>query len=184
MEKLIDAIYKLKKLKRTGWPMVGVEDGESVADHTFAVSMVALIYNQDFQCDREKLIIMALLHDLGESKIGDVVTDIGKTEIYNKEIKKKLETDAVKELLKGDQELLNLYLECLDGKTREAKILVQLEKYEMMLQAYNYQKDGETTKEQVQEFWDYADQFFKNKELESLYLELKNKRDSLGGKAL
>jgi putative hydrolase of HD superfamily len=179
MEKLFDAIYKLKKLKRTGWPMVGVVNGESVAEHVYAVAMFALIYNNDFGCDKDKLVTMALLHDLGESKIGDIVTDIGKNVVYSKEEKKHQEIEAVTELLKDDKDLLELYIECLEGKTKEARILIQLEKYEMMLQAYNYEKSGGSTKEQIQEFWDYADDFFKGKEVESMYLELKKKREGL-----
>jgi putative hydrolase of HD superfamily len=179
MEKLLDAVYKLKKLKRTGWEMVGIQNGESVAEHSYAIIILALMYAEEFGCEKDKLVKMALIHDLGESRIGDLVTDIGNTEVLSKAEKEKIETEAVKDLVEGNQELVKLYLEFIEGNTKEARILSQLDKYEMMLQAFEYEKAGDVSNEKIQEFWDYADSFFKGKELEKLYLKLKSERSFL-----
>lgn len=179
MKKIFNTIYKLKRIKRTGWGMVGVTDSETVAEHTFGVATLAILFADKFKCDSRKLIQMAIIHDFGESIVGDIVTDIGKKEVYSKEEKKKLENNAVENILKGKDELLEIFKEFITAFSLEARIVHQLDKLEMMLQAFEYEKHGDTTKEKVQEFWDYADDFFKGKELEKIYLELKSEREKL-----
>jgi putative hydrolase of HD superfamily len=48
---------------------------ESVADHSYALSILSLsLADGTLNLNREKVLLMSLLHDLGESIIGDIIT--------------------------------------------------------------------------------------------------------------
>ena len=55
---------KLKRIPRSGWVEVGVQQPESVADHTFRTSILCMIYSDLEGLDELKLLRMALIHDL------------------------------------------------------------------------------------------------------------------------
>jgi hypothetical protein len=70
----------LKRMPRTGWAMRGVPDVESVADHSFGIAFLALAMADILRrrraeahvLDLEKVLIMALLHDLAEARLTDL----------------------------------------------------------------------------------------------------------------
>ena len=70
-------IIKLKEVERTGWVYKDIENPESVADHSFGVTVLAAYIDLPEYVDREKLIKMALSHDFGECEIGDIVWENG-----------------------------------------------------------------------------------------------------------
>ena len=77
-EKLIDLMSlagKLKRLKRTGWIETGIPDPESVSDHTYRVTLLAMILSDLKNLDTEKVLKMSMIHDLPESIIGDLTPD-------------------------------------------------------------------------------------------------------------
>ncbi len=75
--KLIEEVERLKFTLRSGWMYYGIKDPESVAEHSFMVSFLSLIIglmlikrNEDV--DLKKILIMSLIHELGEVKVGDI----------------------------------------------------------------------------------------------------------------
>ena len=65
---------RLKRLPRTGWLHCDVppDEVESVADHTFRTTLIAwLAAAADPTLDRDKVLKLALIHDLAESLAGD-----------------------------------------------------------------------------------------------------------------
>src|SRR3989339_2211175 len=75
MEDLIDFLHKvgqLKGLKRTGWVYKNIPDPESVAEHSFRTAILALVLADELKADKERLVKMALIHDLAESITGDL----------------------------------------------------------------------------------------------------------------
>jgi putative hydrolase of HD superfamily len=64
---------QLKRTTRTGWRDRGVpgEQVESVADHTFRVALMAWLVAPP-ELDRNRLLKLALLHDLAEATTGDL----------------------------------------------------------------------------------------------------------------
>jgi putative hydrolase of HD superfamily len=62
----------LKKIPRSGFQFLG--DGkESVAEHCFLTTLVAFVISQlEPDVNAEKLISMCLVHDLAESRVGDL----------------------------------------------------------------------------------------------------------------
>lgn len=127
---------KLKEMKRKGWLRYGI-DGESVASHIYRVAIISMIVGENLSLNVEKLIKMALLHDICEANIGDITP-------YDMEKKEKIEIERkeMKRLVEsiGKREYYELWEEFVEGKSKEGKILQEIDKFEMILQAYEYEK--------------------------------------------
>ncbi|GAM17632.1 hypothetical protein SAMD00019534_008070 [Acytostelium subglobosum LB1] len=138
----------LKTTKRTGWVNNGIHLPESISDHMYRMSLFGMSLdsntkgvNSGLPIDRTKCIKMALVHDLGESIVGDF-TPYDK---ISKEEKFKLEQDAmikIKDTLNNESgiEIYNLWLEYEEAKTDEALLVKDFDKFEMILQALEYEK--------------------------------------------
>jgi len=135
-------IAGLKKLPRSGWKIkLGLESSESVAEHSYMMSVMAMVLSDLKILNSEKVIKMSILHDWAESKIGDFMPDeIG----YEK--KSELENYAMIEILESLPEKIQsnyqaLWNEFLERDTAEARLVHELDKLEMALQAKIYEKD-------------------------------------------
>ena len=135
-------IAGLKKLPRSGWKIkLGLTDSESVAEHSYMMSVMAMVLTDLKNLNSEKVIKMSILHDWAESKIGDFMPDeIG----YDK--KSELENYAMVEILESLPEQIktqyeSLWNEFLERNTSEARLVHELDKLEMALQAKIYETD-------------------------------------------
>ena len=69
-------IAELNKLPRSGWKIkVGLEDSESVAEHSYMMSVMSMVLSDMKSLNSEKVLKMTILHDWAESKIGDFMPD-------------------------------------------------------------------------------------------------------------
>ena len=131
---------RLKSTVRAGWGLRGIEGAESVADHTFGVALLALVLHREAEgpLDRERCLALALVHDLGESLVGDITPYDG----VPVEEKHRRERQALQELgaLLGHGELPALWEEYQAGLTPEARFVKELDKVETALQAAEYQE--------------------------------------------
>jgi putative hydrolase of HD superfamily len=154
----------LKKISRSGWIEVGVSQPESVADHSFRTAFLCMLYSEMEGLDPLKLLRMALIHDLPEAVIGDLMPS-QKTAQTKEEEKKaihKILSLLPKKLMEKYLEVWNEYEE---GKTREAIAVRQLEKIEMALQAKEYMTSGSGKKS--------LERFIKSAEESTVWPELK-----------
>jgi putative hydrolase of HD superfamily len=71
--KFLEITGILKQTQRAGWVDVGVYQPESVADHTFRTAFLCMLYADMEALDPLKLLRMALIHDLPEAVIGDLM---------------------------------------------------------------------------------------------------------------
>ena len=62
----------LKRAKRTGWWCSGVKDPESLAEHSFRMSLLAAYIAAEEGGDPSRAGMLGLIHDLPEARIGDV----------------------------------------------------------------------------------------------------------------
>lgn len=150
---LFHNIGKLKNIKRTGWINNSIEKPESVADHCFRVAFIAMIIGDSLDLDTNKMIRMALLHDIGEAKVGDITPHMGIT----KEEKHTLEKKAIKSILSNldnKNQYIELWDEYEEGSTIEAQILNNIDKFEMALQAIEYHE--KSPRKNLNEFLLYA----------------------------
>jgi putative hydrolase of HD superfamily len=145
-------LLTLKQLPRAGWLQRGVVNGESVAEHTFGVATLALLVGDQIpEIDRGKLLTIALLHDLAEVLIGDLPASARR--FFRPEAKKEAEYQAMAELV-GDmpqaEEYLALWSEYTYRESREARLIKQLDRLEMLNQALLYERSGNPA---MAEFW-------------------------------
>ncbi|KAG1687652.1 hypothetical protein DVH05_004682 [Phytophthora capsici] len=134
---------RLKTLKRTGWVNNNVALPESVADHMYRMGMCCMLLDDaNDSVNRSKCIKMAIVHDLAESLVGDITPHDGVAE----EDKHRMEKEALDEICNtlGDApsaaEIRSLWSEYEAGATEEAKIVKDFDKFEMILQADDYER--------------------------------------------
>lgn len=160
-------VGKLKRLPRRGWVLRKIKNPESVADHSFRLTVMAMILSNGGRLDREKLIKMALVHDLVEVFAGDTTPyddlinqGANQDEIvkrwpgYSKEEKERRkkekhqrELESLRKLVKGlpekhRREIEVLWDEYESAKTREAVFVRQLDKIENLMQAVEYAREN------------------------------------------
>lgn len=172
-------IGNLKKNKRTGWiTKANIENAESVADHTFRTAILAMVIGDVRKLDTEKMIRMALLHDLEESVMGDLDVKT-KKKLGQKEVKK-MEINSIEKILgKLPEELKNKYMalwnETKEKKSKEAKIIESIDKLEMAFQALEYEKEG-YDKNKLKEFWEFSKERIEDRELKKIFELLEKER--------
>jgi putative hydrolase of HD superfamily len=141
------ACHSLKHLQRTGWVKRGIageeaQDAESVASHSWAVAVLARSLAKDLPngIDVLKLVDMCLFHDFGEAVIGDITPLCG----VSAEEKFKKEDLAVASMAESYQmpQLYRIFVELEQKETVEAKIVKDLDRLDMMMQALHYQMAG------------------------------------------
>lgn len=162
----------LKKISRQGWiDKLGMDKPESVADHSFMMTVMSMVISDLTNQNSEKIMKMSLLHDLAESKIGDYVPG----QIDEKE-KEKLENNAFMEIIdklpdKIKTEYVQLWKEYQENISEESKTVHQIDKLEMALQAKTYQKEGHST-EKLETFLNSAKNNISNPSLKKIFSEI------------
>ena len=154
--KFFRELLKLKKLKRSGWIVSGVKNVESVADHSFMTTIMVLILGRGKNIDIGKALKMAIIHDIAECRVGDIIT----WENFHKTKKEKVEVEekAMKELLSiledEGNEYFNIWKEYEDSMTNEAKFVKAVDKLEMVLQALEYESEEKNLNKYIKTFFD------------------------------
>lgn len=138
---------KLEYKIRTGWDdnhwNISGERRESVAEHVYSTCILAIALESEFnlKLNLEKVIMMLVLHELGEVIIGDITP----FDNISREEKIKKEFEAIKTILGGLQkgeEYYNLLLEFDEKKTKEAIFAYFCDKMDADLQSKIYQDMG------------------------------------------
>ncbi|KNE54275.1 hypothetical protein AMAG_00265 [Allomyces macrogynus ATCC 38327] len=98
---------------------------------------------QDPSLDRTRCIKMAIVHDIAESIAGDITPNCG----VSKEEKFRLELEGINKLCSllaptslAKTEIRALWHEYEDAATPEALFVKDLDKFEMIVQAFEYEK--------------------------------------------
>lgn len=159
---LLDYANDLKRLPRAGWLLAGVTPAESVAEHSFATTLLALQLAQtvnaefgaqglDRPLDVERVVRIALVHDLAES----VVTDLPKrsSQALGEENKRRSEETAWQSIEPAPEltgSLHEYWAEYAAGESNEARLVKDADKLEMLHQALRYATGGNRN---LAEFW-------------------------------
>jgi len=144
-------LIELKRLIRKGWQQKQIKNPESVADHTFGVLVLSLLFGKNTNYNFETLLLTALLHDFGESVIGDITP----ADNISKEEKYVLEKNAMIKIfaeLDDSCDVIKLWEDCNNRTTKEGRFIAELDKLEMILQAKQYENEQEIS------FDDYCQQ--------------------------
>ena len=102
--------------------------------------------DESTKLDSNKCVKMALVHDLAEATVGDITPYCG---VSDKD-KHQLELEAITKMTTllplGGDEIQALWKEYEEGTSNEAKLVKDLDKLEMIMQALEYETDGENGK--------------------------------------
>ena len=156
MLKFLLTLSGLKRIPRSGWLSHGVSmaDVESVAEHTFSASAISMILadlerRRGVRVDSEKVLRMAVLHDLGESLTFDISqAHLGHMGSRGHAIKREVEGKAWDHIADGlnDRELARNYKSTQNeydaNATVESKIVHAADSLDIILQVLDYKRKG------------------------------------------
>ena len=162
----------LKNIPRQGWiDKLSIDHPESVADHSYSMSIMAMIISDLGNYDSEKILKMVLLHDLAESKIGDFTPGQ-----ISKDEKEKIENQAFHEIMENlptriSSEYAEIWKEYQNQISVESQFVHQIDRLEMALQAKIYQKSG-SSKENISTFLETAKSDITHPKLQQLFRKI------------
>ena len=157
IDKHRQTIFKLFKeihsLKRTGWLNHNVKYPESVAEHTYAVTLMTLLQTP-LTIDKDKAINMAILHDIQETIIGDYTPEDNITP--QEKVQKELQ--AIKKIAKSLEkpEIFALFEEFEAKTSKESRWVKDLDRLDAVLLASYYDQKKRAPQTLLPEFHAYA----------------------------
>lgn len=158
---------KLKLEERRGWAeKTKIRRPESVADHSFAVSLLALVEAQGRGYNVERTVKLALIHDLEEAITGDLTPHEKEKQGSSRVMRKK--RNAMEQIIavmpvETRIELRRLWRDLSLNQSKEARLVHELDKLEMALQAHAYAKRGRSSS--FADFYDSANKEIKDPRL-------------------
>ncbi|XP_059476891.1 5'-deoxynucleotidase HDDC2 [Neocloeon triangulifer] len=141
---------ELKHLKRQGWVLKEVQEPETVAGHMYRMAVMSLLFPLKAGLDRVRCMELSLVHDMGESIIGDITPYCG----VPRDEKLRREREAIDKLaaLAGEGgaggRIKALFAEYEAQETAEAKFVKELDHLDLLLQAREYEQKGYTDLEE------------------------------------
>ena len=133
MDRIVEFLFEVGMLKRTprsGWQFLGA-GSESVAEHVFRTAMIAFVLARlDGEVDADRVLRLALVHDLPEARTGDL-------NYVNQKYVTADEARAAADMSDGlpfSDELRGLLLEYRAAQTPEAVLAHDADQLEMLLE--------------------------------------------------
>ncbi|OBT45587.1 hypothetical protein VE00_03507 [Pseudogymnoascus sp. WSF 3629] len=141
-------LQQLKTTKREGWRRFGIDQGESIADHMYRMSLITMFAPPSLS---SKLNIphctkMALVHDMAEALVGDITPMDG----VSKPEKSRRESTTMDYFVNGllgrvnggmtGKDIKAIWQEYEDSVTLESQFVHDVDKIELILQMFEYEK--------------------------------------------
>ena len=156
-------LQRLKRLDRTGWVLRGLPPGaESVAAHSFGVALAAMLLADEasargVEVDAERVLRLALLHDLAEARTGDMPCTVA--DYYGKEVRKRAERAAFDDMTRGLGEsrasrYSELHEDYEERASLEARLVKAADIVDLLAQALMFERAGARG---LDEFWEGAE---------------------------
>ncbi|XP_046383022.1 5'-deoxynucleotidase HDDC2 [Ischnura elegans] len=149
----LSLIGKLKHIKRTGWVLRGVNEPEPIAGHMYRMAIMTFLLEKQHNMDKFRCMKLALVHDMAECIVGDITPCCG----VDPAEKHRKEVEAMEKLAalvgSSGKDMVELFKEYEDQSTPEAKFVKDLDRFDMILQAFEYEKESKKPRS-LQEFFD------------------------------
>jgi putative hydrolase of HD superfamily len=203
LEAILDFILqvnRLKNLPRLYWKLRGIKNSETVASHIFTVAVMAWVLGKEKkEFDQEKILKMALCHELAAVEIGDTTPYdriLAKKRDETKKILEKMirlsreekknifiedyrkEKKAFQKITKKlnpalSQEIINLWEDYRTKKSAEAYFLSQVNTLAVLMQGLLYEKKYKQFS--AKPLWEWAFEVCEDPLLIAFMEELKKK---------
>lgn len=132
---------QLKRVKRSGWWLININDPENVAEHSHRAAIVGYVLAKLEGADANKVALMCLFNDLHESRINDL-HKVGQRYINFREAETKAHREQTEKIGAIGKEIFALHEEFQAQKTKEAVVARDADLLENALQAREYLKIG------------------------------------------
>ena len=168
IDKFSKYVVKLKTVQRQGWKTkLNLHHPESVADHSYSMAFIGVLISDSKNLDTLRIVKMILIHDLAEALTGDFLPGS-----ITKSRKQRLEDQAMKKILKNlpkrpRNEFYEIWQEYTNKSTLESKLVHQIDKLEMAIQASEYADSG-IPRKNIMTFLNSAKQSIKDPELKKI----------------
>ena len=157
-DEMVQTLFRyeiLNKLPRTGFLMRGVDTPESIGEHIFSTTVLAILVLEEmeregYEVDSAKVLKMAALHETGEILVGDIPHPA--VAFMGKRVKVDMEREAGKRVLRNYPGLQRIIDEFEARESLEARIVDSLDKLQMLVKVLLYESEG---KGQLEDFWRY-----------------------------
>lgn len=142
----LDALLELQvldRLPRTGWVQAGIPAPETVGAHTLGVALLVALLGPRVEppLDVGRAVQLALLHDLGEARLGDLPRSA--QGVLPPGVKQAAERAAARELLAPlESPASELLDEAIDGASREARFVRAADRLQLGLRLVAYLRAG------------------------------------------
>ncbi|MFC1548634.1 HD family hydrolase [Candidatus Omnitrophota bacterium] len=128
----------LKRIKRSGWWMVGIPHEESVAEHSFRCAAIGYVLAKMEGVDPYKVLLMTLFNDLHEARINDL-HKVAHRYLNVRDAEKAAFTEQIESLDDGMRgELGSMREEHDSQKTPESLVARDADILECLIQAKEY----------------------------------------------
>lgn len=155
-------LQRLKRLDRTGWVLRGLPPGaESVAAHSYGVALTSMLLADEcaargVELDVERVLRLALLHDLQETRTGDMPRTVA--EYYGAETRRAAERAAFDDIVRGAGEshaarYSELHEDYEARASVEARLVKAADVIDLLAQALYFERAGARG---LSEFWEGA----------------------------
>jgi putative hydrolase of HD superfamily len=142
--KFLYEMGQLKRVKRSGWWIAGVKDPESVAEHSFRTAVIAYILAQLEGVNQEKVVSMALFHDMSEARTNDAHRIVRRYANWEDVDKKAVGEQSKRLPGEMGKRMVTLFEEFEEEASLEAKVVRDSDLLECIVQAREYQALGYT----------------------------------------
>ncbi|HSV43893.1 MAG TPA: HD domain-containing protein [Candidatus Bathyarchaeia archaeon] len=132
----------LKRVRRSGWWVAGIDDPESVADHSFRTAVIGFHMAYLEKVDPFRVVTMCLFNDIHEARINDL-HKMGHFYIDFKDAERRVFQDQVRDLpggIKGP--LVEMRREYDEQQTPESQVARDADILECLVQAKEYLDSG------------------------------------------
>jgi len=172
-EKILNFIAEaglLKRVKRSGWWVLGVPHEESVAEHSFRCAVIGYILSKMEGVDPYRVLMMTLFNDIHEARINDLHKMAHKY-IDVRSAEKKAFSEQISALPAGTKdELKTIRKEHDTQKTKESLIARDADILECLIQAKEYADTGMSN---AKKFFKKAPEHLKTKSARDLWNKTK-----------
>ncbi len=160
----------LKRVKRSGWWVAGIEEPESVAEHSFRCAVMGYYLAHLEEVDPYRVMVMTLFNDIHEARINDL-HKMGHHYIAFKEAEQKVFADQTATLHKGLKEELRRFRKEYDTqRTKESLVARDADILECLLQAKEYEDHGHRV---AKKFFKVAPTFLKTRSAKRMWRDMK-----------
>jgi putative hydrolase of HD superfamily len=132
----------LKRVKRSGWWVAGIENPETVAEHCFRCAVIAYYIAHSENADPYRVVTMALFNDIHEARINDL-HKMGHYYIEFRDAEKRAFADQIANLeAKAKAHLKEMRADYDKQTDRDAIVARDADILECLIQAKEYVDNG------------------------------------------